>query len=178
MATRWGTSHFESLAAAEKYYRCYGVTKDNVGRKIAEGEIHIGKPELKSGQTLRLDEDRRYWIEEPEHWLDRHIAEQRANYKAAGVSDEMLASAADYSEADEVRDAAKKADKPITQLACACCGGVTRGRQWFNQDSGYGICGDCIAWLRKPKSDTGPARESEEYIRDCYGIEGKHFNVA
>lgn len=111
-------------------------------------------------------------------WLDRHIAEQRANYKAAGVSDEMLASAADYSEADEVRDAAKKADKPITQLACACCGGVTRGRQWFNQDSGYGICGDCIAWLRKPKSDTGPARESEEYIRDCYGIEGKHFNVA
>ena len=112
------------------------------------------------------------------HWLDPIIAEQRANYKAAGVTDAMLASASDYSEADEVRDAAKKADKPITQLACACCGGVTRGRQWFNQDSGYGICGDCIAWLRKPKSDTGPARESEEYIRDCYGIEGKHFNVA
>ena len=62
--TRWGTSHFESIAAAEKYYRCYGVTKDNVGRKIAEGEIHIGKPETKDGQHLGLDEDRRYWIEE------------------------------------------------------------------------------------------------------------------
>jgi hypothetical protein len=98
MATRWGTSHFESLAAAEKYYRCYGVTKDNVGRKITEGEIHIGKPELKSGQTLRLDEDRRYWIEEPEHWLDPIIAEQQAGHAAAGISPADFAAAAEYSE--------------------------------------------------------------------------------
>ena len=67
--------------------------------------------------------------------------------------------------------------KPIRSLFCACCGGFTRGRQWFNQDTGYGICSDCIAWLRKPKSETGPPRESEAYIRDCYGIEGINFNV-
>ena len=64
--TRWGTSHFESLAAAESYYRCYGITKDNVGLKITDGEIHVGKPEVKEGQRLGLDEDRRYWIEESE----------------------------------------------------------------------------------------------------------------
>jgi hypothetical protein len=89
MATRWGTSHFESLAAAEKYYRCYRVTRDNVGRKIAGGEIHIGKPEVKSGQILGLDEDRRYWIEEPE---------QQAGHAAAGISPADFAAAAEYSE--------------------------------------------------------------------------------
>ncbi len=175
MATRWGTCYFVDIVAARRYYVRQGFNARDVDRKIAEKEIHVNElPDVPVGGRRFLDEDQRWHIEEP----DQTIAEQRANYKAAGVSDEMLASAADYSEADEVRDAAKKADKPITQLACACCGGVTRGRQWFNQDSGYGICGDCIAWLRKPKSDTGPARESEGYIRDCYGIEGKHFNVA
>ena len=38
-------------------------------------------------------------------WLDRYIAEQRANFKAAGISESDLAAAADYSEADEIRDA-------------------------------------------------------------------------
>ena len=39
-------------------------------------------------------------------WLDRHIAEQRANFAAAGVSPKMLESAAEYTEEMEVEDAA------------------------------------------------------------------------
>lgn len=38
---RIGTAHFESEAAADRYYRPYGYT---AAEKIAEGEIFIGKP--------------------------------------------------------------------------------------------------------------------------------------
>lgn len=62
------------------------------------------------------------------------------------------------------------------QLACACCGGdAGRWQQWYNQDTGYGVCADCVAWMRKPASATRPARESEENIRDYYGVEGINF---
>ena len=67
METRWGTSHFESRAAAIRYYRPYGYTAASVERKIVEGEIHIGPPEAKPGQTVTLNrEEGRYFIEEEE----------------------------------------------------------------------------------------------------------------
>lgn len=42
------------------------------------------------------------------HWLDGHIAEQRANFKAAGVTPAMLLSASEYSEEDEVEEARRR----------------------------------------------------------------------
>ncbi|OYV38946.1 MAG: hypothetical protein B7Z80_08705 [Rhodospirillales bacterium 20-64-7] len=66
---KWGTSHFESKDAAISYYRPYGYsnTAQAVERKLADGEIHIGKPEAKPGQTVTLNrEEGRYFIEEAE----------------------------------------------------------------------------------------------------------------
>jgi hypothetical protein len=53
---RSGTSHFVSRQAAERYYRDYGYSDvaEAVARKIADGEIHIGKPALLVGQTLSV----------------------------------------------------------------------------------------------------------------------------
>lgn len=65
--TRWGTSHFVSRSAAERYYKPYGYedVAEAVTRKLAEGEIHIGKPALKPGQKLvTVDDGTRYAIEE------------------------------------------------------------------------------------------------------------------
>ena len=39
-----GTSHFYDAAAAVRYYADYGLTKEDVQRKLNAGEIHIGKP--------------------------------------------------------------------------------------------------------------------------------------
>jgi hypothetical protein len=76
-------------------------------------------------------------------------------------------------------DQTKESLKPIRVLECCCCGESTRGRQWWNRDTGYGICGACIKWFRTSrKPDRDDPRESEEQIRDYYGIEGIHFNVA
>lgn len=81
-----GTSHFESLAAAVRYYRPYlgepvffggdlrgrkisSKAKDKEARewvqhKLESGEIHIGKPELKPGEKLLLNhEEGRYSIQ-------------------------------------------------------------------------------------------------------------------
>jgi hypothetical protein len=69
--TTIGTSYFVSHAAAVRYYREYepGMTREHVRRivdhKVADGSIHIGKPELKPHQKLSLiDNGTRYAITE------------------------------------------------------------------------------------------------------------------
>lgn len=63
--TTIGTSHFVSLTKAARYYFAYGTTLEEVRRKVEAGEIHIGKPTLKPGETLQIiDNGTRYAIEE------------------------------------------------------------------------------------------------------------------
>lgn len=69
MATRWGTSHFVSYEKAVAYYsgQGYSNTQTAVDRKLSDGEIHIGAPEAKPGQTVTLNrEEGRYFVEEEE----------------------------------------------------------------------------------------------------------------
>lgn len=40
----------------------------------------------------------------------------------------------------------------LRPLICPCCGGLTRGRQWANQDAGYGICESCVVTVGKKMS--------------------------
>ena len=75
-----GTCYFPSYGAALRYYRPYvgndlADERTNLGRtmmanvralvdqKLNEGEIHIGKPTLKPGETISI-EDNRYFITE------------------------------------------------------------------------------------------------------------------
>jgi hypothetical protein len=58
----------------------------------------------------------------------------------------------------------------IRTLTCCCCGELTRGRQWWNRDTGYGVCAKCVAWVRLKG-------ESEVDIRSNYGEEGIHWGV-
>jgi hypothetical protein len=61
---RTGTSHFRSLDAAAAYYRAYGFSYDDVVAKLRAGEIHIGPPPAKPGDTVGLQHDEgRYFIE-------------------------------------------------------------------------------------------------------------------
>ena len=63
---RVGTCWFISKTAAIKYYEPYGYdnTAEAVERKLAEGEIHIGTPELKENQIGIFDKDGRFEIHE------------------------------------------------------------------------------------------------------------------
>ncbi len=55
------------------------------------------------------------------------------------------------------------------RLECCCCGnGAGNFKQHWNRDTGYGICADCIAWLRARGT-------TEEEIKDLYGVEGENF---
>jgi len=58
---------------------------------------------------------------------------------------------------------------PIRRLLCSCCGAVTRGRQWHNRDTGYGLCVDCIERCHR--------NETPEQFRQLYGDRGVHFDV-
>ena len=58
----------------------------------------------------------------------------------------------------------------IKHLTCAVCGESTRGRQWWNRDTGFGVCPKCIEWLRG-------RGEPEEALTDLYGKEGIHHSI-
>lgn len=59
--------------------------------------------------------------------------------------------------------------KPIKTLYCCCCGQLTKGRQWWNQDTGYGLCNRCIPWKKKDYDCSEMER--------TYGKEGIHYNL-
>lgn len=60
-------------------------------------------------------------------------------------------------------------ETPILSLTCACCGNGTRGRQWWNRDTGYGLCPRCAAWIE--------TRETPEAMQECYGRKGYHYAI-
>ena len=60
-------------------------------------------------------------------------------------------------------------DATKTGKTCCCCGEYAgKWAQWFNRDTGYGMCAKCIAWLRGRGTP-------ETEIRDLYGVEGVNW---
>ncbi|MGG5276330.1 hypothetical protein [Pseudomonas syringae pv. coryli] len=57
----------------------------------------------------------------------------------------------------------------VCRLLCSCCGAETRGRQWHNRDTGYGLCPSCI--------DQCSRKVTPEDFRRCYGDRGIHFDI-
>lgn len=55
------------------------------------------------------------------------------------------------------------------QKDCACCGGLIEQplEQWHNQDSGTALCRPCADWIED--------RRGADYLRDVYGIRGRHI---
>lgn len=59
--------------------------------------------------------------------------------------------------------------KGVKILTCCCCGNGTRGRQWWNRDTGYGLCKDCIV-------DCGADVAIGE-TAEAYGVRGYHYDL-
>jgi len=99
-----------------------------------------------------------------------HIVVRRMREATAGVpfTEETVLDAPNGRACDAC-EAAKA--QPALDLECACCGGLARGRQWWNQDTGYAICASCVAWIRNS------TRMTEEDIRSAYGVEGIHWGI-
>lgn len=56
------------------------------------------------------------------------------------------------------------------RLTCCCCAAGTVGRQWWNRDTGYGLCETCADWI---ESRATPPEE----MRSLYGIKGTHYAI-
>lgn len=67
-------------------------------------------------------------------------------------------------------DYASERAKPIKSLSCTCCGEGLQGRDWWNQEPGYGLCDDCVPLCC---GHIEPGQESE-----TYGVAGVHFLIA
>jgi len=56
----------------------------------------------------------------------------------------------------------------IRHLKCSCCGGdAGRYEQWWNQDTGWGLCGSCATWISERGMPT-------EELNQTYGKDGTH----
>ncbi len=62
-----------------------------------------------------------------------------------------------------------KIDNPI-RLTCCCCGNSTWGRQWWNRDTGFGLCKKCITF-------DGDADIEKGQNAPSYGIRGYHYDI-
>ena len=60
--------------------------------------------------------------------------------------------------------------KPVKKLICCCCGKYTKGRQWWNRDTGYGLCPDCGDFIAK--------RETPREMEKSYGVKGIHYAIS
>ena len=54
-------------------------------------------------------------------------------------------------------------------LSCCVCGTGTRGVQWWNRDTGYGICTPC--------ADREARREPPAVMQSYYGVRGVNYDV-
>lgn len=62
-------------------------------------------------------------------------------------------------------------DPPIKNLECCCCGAGTQGRQWWNRDTGYGLCSGCVVFCG---ADVELGAHDPE---KAYGIHGYHYDL-
>jgi hypothetical protein len=72
-------------------------------------------------------------------------------------------------ESAKVDNYASERKRPIKSMTCTCCGESYRGRQWWNQDCGYGLGDCCVEYCG---ADPAP-----EAYSDCYGVSGIHFLI-
>jgi hypothetical protein len=61
---KYGTNYFITYTSARNYYATLGFNRGDVDNKINEREIFIGRPKLKSNESLMVDEDGRFWIDD------------------------------------------------------------------------------------------------------------------
>lgn len=57
----------------------------------------------------------------------------------------------------------------LRSLWCSCCGAETMGRQWYNRDTGFGLCKPCVSFVEER---TGAAE-----MRSNYGERGVHYDL-
>jgi hypothetical protein len=67
--------------------------------------------------------------------------------------------------------------QPIRRLLCSCCGASTCGRQWFNMDTGYGICPPCWKSVAKRRPFGEEPMTHEEMVR-TWGHPGVHHSLS
>lgn len=65
----------------------------------------------------------------------------------------------------------KNEEQPIVSLTCCCCGEATKGRQWYNRDTGFGLCAKCATWI------PSRGKTSPEEMLENYGIKGVNYCI-
>lgn len=58
----------------------------------------------------------------------------------------------------------------LQRLTCCCCGDSTIGRQWWNRDTGFGLCDRCVEYCHADQTD-------DDGVNRSYGKRGYHYDL-
>jgi predicted nucleic acid-binding Zn ribbon protein len=109
---------------------------------------------------------------------DRHGAYKAGHILTltAGVSDKDVSPVADSGTQETYNLSNLPETLPIRRLYCTCCGEVFQGRQFHNQDTGYGM-GECCADRVLAHRPFGHEPMSPAEFDRTYGVRGVHFGI-
>lgn len=83
------------------------------------------------------------------------------------VPAQLGAGAGDESSLAEAGTGHPDAAQPIVALKCVCCGARFQGRQFSNQDIGWGLGNCCVERVSK----------TTDSMKRTYGVDGVHYNL-
>jgi hypothetical protein len=62
------------------------------------------------------------------------------------------------------------------KTCCVCGGEAGSWQQWWNRDTGYGVCTRCVVWTEGRNRERGWAEaEVKEETRESYGVQDQHY---
>lgn len=67
--------------------------------------------------------------------------------------------------------------EPTRNLTCCCCGASTRGRQWHNRDTGFGLCVECAKRIEAKMLAKPHLFDESETMERLYGVRGVHYDL-
>lgn len=85
-------------------------------------------------------------------------------------AEEVIKHLEERRESARVDNYASERKQPIKWMQCTCCGESYQGRQWWNQDAGFGLGDCCVDYCGASRE---PGAESS-----CFGVSGIHFLIA
>jgi hypothetical protein len=62
---------------------------------------------------------------------------------------------------------------------CVCGASAGRWLQWWNRDTGYGVCMSCVDWTEQRNRGRGLTEEQiKTETRELYGVEGQNYGAS
>ncbi len=156
----YDTKYFRVLSGYQLLAAVHGTT--NVGIYVVDGNFgreHY-KRAIEEAQAAGINASRVYVYAQTATYSGQSICFSK--FEEIGLGRQIVPA-----QPVAVPTSHPDASNPIVALKCVCCGARFQGRQFTNQDTGWGLGNCCVSHVSRA-----------ENMARTYGIDGVHYNLA